>query len=209
MDNSNAAFRRQSRRLFAVLRAIIRRSAYSSSSKRDFAARLEGRVGALGRVQEMIMRAPGEGVDLEELVHGELLAQAIPAARYRLSGPETRIGSEAAVPLALALHELAVNSVIHGSFADSQGALKVTWEHIARDGREWLQLVWRETEVGNAAHPPSANGFGLELLERTLPYELDACTRVELSPAGARIELQIPAGPPLSSWTRGERTVQP
>jgi hypothetical protein len=41
MEDMNAEFRRQSRRLFAVLRAIVRRSTDSAGSTGDYAARLE------------------------------------------------------------------------------------------------------------------------------------------------------------------------
>src|SRR5262245_82530 len=98
MDNTVSEIRRHSRRLIAVLRAIIRRSAESATDHRDYADRLESRVGALARVQEMILRDPAEGVDLEELIQGELLAQVVPAARCRISGPETRIAADAALP---------------------------------------------------------------------------------------------------------------
>jgi two-component system, chemotaxis family, CheB/CheR fusion protein len=209
MDNTNAEFRRHSRRLFSVLRAIVRRSSDSASNKRDLAARIESRIGALARVHEMIMRSPREGIDFEELVHEELLAQAVSASQYRAAGPDTRIGSEAAFSLALALHELAVNSVIHGAFTTSQGLLEVSWDHVTRDAREWLQVIWQESGSQASGDQPTLKGFGLELLERSLPYELDACTRVEWQPGGARVELQIPAGAASSSWARGERSSSP
>jgi two-component system CheB/CheR fusion protein len=107
MENSNAEFRRQVRGLFAILRAIVRRSADGDISKSDYVAHLEGRIGALARAHDMLMRAPDEGVDLEEIVHAELLAQAVHSQRYRAFGPDTRVGREAAVPVALAIHELA------------------------------------------------------------------------------------------------------
>ena len=209
MDNSNTEFRRHSRRLFSVLRAIVRRSDDSASNERDVAARIESRIGALGRVHEMIMRSPREGIDFEELVHGELLAQAIPVSRYRVSGPDTRIGVEAAIPVALALHELAVNSVIHGAFTGPNGTLDVAWDHVRRDAREWLHLSWRESNANDPGHAPTRKGFGLELLERSLPYELDACTRVDWSPTGTRIEIEIPGGPPNSHWRPSERIGSP
>jgi len=209
MDNSNTEFRRHSRRLFSVLRAIVRRSADSASNQRDVAARIESRVGALGRVHEMIMRSPGEGIDFEELVHDELLAQAIPVSRHRVAGPDTRIGAEAALPVALALHELAVNSVIHGAFTDPGGSLDISWNHIRRNSREWLHLTWRESNTNNAGQAPTQKGFGLELLERSLPYELDACTRVDWSPMGTRIDIEIPAGPHHVHWRRSERMAAP
>ncbi|HUQ09926.1 MAG TPA: HWE histidine kinase domain-containing protein [Steroidobacteraceae bacterium] len=207
--DSNAEFRRHSRRLFSVLRAIVRRGADSAGDEREFSARLEGRIGALGRVHEMIMRSPREGIDFEELVHGELLAQAVPPARFRVAGPDTRISADAAMPMALALHELAVNAVIHGAFANAQGSLELTWEHCARDGREWLRVEWQEATTHEQRHPPTMKGFGLELIERSLPYELDACTRVAWSPGGTRIGIEIPGGQPASNWHRDERMPPP
>jgi two-component system, chemotaxis family, CheB/CheR fusion protein len=205
MEDMNAEFRRQSRRLFAVLRAIVRSSTDSASSKGDYAARLEGRIGALARVHDMILRAPDDGVDLEEMVQAELLAQAIPAARCRVSGPDTRIRGEAPLPLALALHELGVNAVLHGAFLGARGSLDVHWAYIERDDREWLRLVWQEVDAPASGHPPATKGFGLELIESMLPYELDAGTRVSWLEPGARVEIEIPANHRAVSWSPGER----
>ncbi|HTU66373.1 MAG TPA: HWE histidine kinase domain-containing protein [Steroidobacteraceae bacterium] len=190
------------------MRAIVRRGADGPSSKQDFAARLEGRIGALSRVHAMIMRSPQDGVDLEELLHGELLAQAIPAQRYRASGPDTRIAGEAPLPLALALHEIAVNAVIHGALLGEGGTLDVSWDRVTHDGGEWLRLVWQESAVGRLAPAPAGKGFGLELIENMLPYELDAGTRITWKEPGLRIEMEIPAVHLFNSWTHGERAAQ-
>jgi two-component sensor histidine kinase len=201
----SAEFRRQSRRLFAVLRAIVRGSTDSAGSAVDYAARLEARIGALARAHEMILRAPEDGVDLEEMVHGELLAQAISMSRCRVSGPDTRICGEAPLPLALALHELGVNAVLHGAFLGTQGTLEVTWSYIERDGRQWLRLVWQECTALAPPNPPTTKGFGMELIESMLPYELDAGTRVSWLEPGARVEMEIPASHRAVSWSPGER----
>ena len=205
MADMNAEFRRQSRRLFAVLRAIVRRSTGSARSKGDYAVRLEGRIGALARVHDMILRAPEDGVDLEEMVQAELLAQAIPAARCRVAGPDTRICGEAPLPLALALHELGVNAVVHGAFLGAQGTLDITWSNVQREGHEWLRLVWQERDATVRGNPPAARGFGMELIESMLPYELDAGTRVSWLEPGARVEIEMPADHRAIFWSPGER----
>jgi two-component system, chemotaxis family, CheB/CheR fusion protein len=205
MEHMDAEFRRQSRRLFAVLRAIIRRSTDSASTKGEYAARLEGRIGALARVHDMILRAPQDGVDLEEIVQAELLAQAIPVARCRVGGPDTRIRGEAPLPLALALHELVVNAVVHGAFLGAHGTLEVTWSYVERDGRDWLRLVWEECDTSALRNAPGVKGFGMELIESMLPYELDAGTRVSWLDPGARVEIEIPTDHRAVSWSPGER----
>src|SRR5581483_2087957 len=72
--------RRQVRDLLAVTRAIVRRTAPAYDSVEDFAAHLDGRLDALARVQEILMRvrpdggdgADGaDGADLAEVVSGE------------------------------------------------------------------------------------------------------------------------------------------
>jgi len=205
MQDVNAEFRRQGRRLFAVLRAIVRRSTESAASTGDFAARLEGRIGALARVHDMFLRAPHDGVDLEELIQAELLAQTLPMARCRVSGPDTRIRGEAPLPLALALHELGVNAVLHGAFRGARGTLEITWSHVVRHDREWLRLLWQECDVDARRIPPTSKGFGMELIETLLPYELDAGTRVIWLEPGVRVEIEMPATHRATSWSPGER----
>ena len=157
----NAEFRRQLRSLFAVLRAIVRRSANGESSKSDYAAYLEGRIGALARAQDMLCGPRKMRIDLEEMVHGELLAQAAPASRYRAIGPDTRVGREAAMPLALAFHELALNALLHGVLGQSSGELEIRWDHEGSDGRKRLRLLWEELgEPIRGIHPRSkASGW--------------------------------------------------
>ena len=198
-------FRRQLRSLFAVLRGLVRSSATGESSKEEFVARLEGRIGALARVHEMLMRSPVDGVDLEELVCAELLAQCIPSSNYRAQGPDTRVGVEAATALALALHEMTTNAVLHGAFVADEGLLDVLWEHVMQDGRSWLRLSWMESGFSLRGIAPTTKGFGLELLERTLPYELDACTQIDWADAGVRIQILVPARSNATLWQAGER----
>jgi len=198
-------FRRQLRSLFADLRAIIRSSATSEISRDEFAAKLEGRIGSLARVHDMLMRALDDGIDLEELVRGELLAQCIPPANCRVGGPDTRIGVQAATAVALALHEMATNAVLHGALLTGEGRLDVNWDHVAQEGRNWLRLRWNESGVPLRGLAPTIKGFGLELLERTLPYELDACTQIHWAAEGARIQILVPARASATLWRAGER----
>jgi two-component sensor histidine kinase len=208
-DHISAELRRQLRSLFAVLRAIVRRSANGESSKGEFAAYLEGRIGALARVHDMLMRAPAEGIDLEELVHAEFLAQAVPAQSYRAIGPDTRIGREAAMPLALAIHELAMNALLHGTLGEREGSLEVSWDHVDADGHSRLSLLWRELGASRSRVAPTTKGFGLELLEKTLPYELSACTRVDWTNQGVRVEILLPKDGRTAFWRPGERAHLP
>ena len=80
-------YQHQLRSLFAVLRTLVRHTKEGRTSVEEYAAHLEGRIGALARVHEILMRVPGEGADLYELVYGEFVSQVIPETSFLASGP--------------------------------------------------------------------------------------------------------------------------
>jgi two-component sensor histidine kinase len=75
-------------------------------------------------------------------VQGELLAQADPAMRYRAVGP-ILYRPEAAHPLALALHELAHEALLHGVIGEPVGHIEVRWDHEDADGGKRLRISGR------------------------------------------------------------------
>ncbi|MDB6102385.1 MAG: methyltransferase [Gammaproteobacteria bacterium] len=174
--------RRQIRGLLAMIRAIIRRTARSDQSAEEYAGLLEGRLGALARVQDMLMRVPDAAADLMELASAEFLAQGVPEERVTLAGPSVPLAATVAASLALALHELTTNAIKFGALSAAHGRVVVAWKEIEQDG--FLRLEWRETGVPILLTAPPTHGFGVELLENTLPYELGARTSVELAPGG-------------------------
>jgi two-component sensor histidine kinase len=174
--------RRQIRGLLAMIRAIIRRTARSDQSAEEYAGLLEGRLGALARVQDMLMRVPDAGADLMELASAEFLAQGVPEDRVTLAGPSVPLSGNVAASLALALHELTTNAIKFGALSAAHGRVAVAWDENERDG--FLRLEWREAGVPILLTAPRAHGFGVELLENTLPYEFGARTSVELAPGG-------------------------
>jgi two-component system, chemotaxis family, CheB/CheR fusion protein len=200
METTPAEFQRQLRGLFAVLRTLVRETTQGRESVEDYAARLEGRIGALARVHEMLMRAPAEGVDLQEIVCAELLAQAVAEVRYRIEGPEIRIARDSATSLALVFHELTLNALEHGVLTSPDGWIEATWRTSRQDGTDWLQVHWSEHRSSGEVTPRAGKGFGWELIERMLPYELSARTRIEWAAEGIRVELFIPAFASVTVW---------
>ncbi len=98
--------------------------------------------------------------------------------------------------LALALHELATNALKYGALKSSSGRLSVTWQIVDATGNPRLQLDWVESGVEMVEQKADSlrRGFGRELLEHALPYQLDAETRLELGKEGMRFWVVIPLG---------------
>ena len=196
-------FQRQLRGVFTVLRTLVRQTKEGRHTVEDYAAHLESRIGALARVQEIVMRAPAEGVDLYELVCGELLAQVIPEDRFELNGPEVRVAPEAATALTLAFHELTVNALTHGAFSVPAGRVWIAWtiQSEPTGGKPaGLAFEWHEFGVELSDQAPSKKGFGCEVLERLLPYELSAHTTFKATREGVRVSLLIPAPAGGTVW---------
>ncbi|WP_372423062.1 sensor histidine kinase [Salinarimonas chemoclinalis] len=184
------------RNTLAVVRSIARRTGDTAESVADFASHFEGRLNAIARTQAHVTRDPRAGVDLEYLVAEELTACAArEGERVTIGGPKILLGSQAAQTLTLAIHELSTNAVKFGALAGDTGTVSVTWEIDASGEPPLLRLVWREDGVVPDPERPEREGFGTELLRRTLPYELDATVRYEIGADAVLCALTLPLGP--------------
>jgi PAS domain S-box-containing protein len=180
------------RNILALVRSLARRTAETGESVEDVAELLDGRIGALARTQVLLTSAADAGVDLAVLVHEELLAQAADDLELKVVGPPVMLAPKAAETLALAIHELATNASKYGAIAQG-GALSVSWTiETSSDGPDWLRLDWIESRMKASFGEPRRRGFGTELIERLVPYELQGRGRMELSPDGLIAEISLP-----------------
>lgn len=191
-----AELQHRTRNLLAVVGGIADQSRATSVSLDDFGLRFDRRLAALGRVQGLLSTGPLPSVDLAELLALELDAHGIdlPAdPSIGVSGPDVALSADTVQLLALALHELTTNALKHGALK-AGGRLSIEWTvSPAEDGRRRLVLDWRESGV--AIGGDLRRGFGRELIEENLPYELDAITSLRFGPDGVacRIDVLLPA----------------
>lgn len=184
------------RNTLAVIRSIARRTADNSDTVEDFRTHFDGRLAAFARTQSHVTRDPIRGIDLEAIVADELLAHQVHESEaVTISGPEVRLQPRMADTLGLALHELVTNAVKYGplGYLQGGGGVAVSWR-VDRDAEErrTLRLEWAETVPAGTVEPPSSTGFGAELLERTLAYELDAEVVLDYQPHGLRCTIAVP-----------------
>ena len=59
------------------------------------------------------------------------------------------------------------------------------------EGRR-LSLEWRESGVPALNSRPSRTGFGRDLIEEGLPYDLGAVTSLNFGPGGVRCTVELP-----------------
>jgi two-component system CheB/CheR fusion protein len=180
------------RNTLGVVRSIARRTAETSETVDEYAMHLDGRLNALARVQAAVTRDPAAGVSLEALVAEELLGYgAHEGEQVSIAGPPVRLQPKAAESLGMAVHELATNAVKYGALARPDGRIDVNWSFQPDGSDRRLVFEWDE----HGAPPsdgPKRRGFGTELLERTLNYELSAETALDFGADGLRCRILLP-----------------
>jgi two-component system, chemotaxis family, CheB/CheR fusion protein len=181
------------RNTLALVRSIARRTADSSDSVGDYAKNLDGRIEAFSRVQAALTRDPRAGVDLKTLVTAELRAHgAQDRKQVSIDGPQILLKPKAAELFALAIHELATNAVKYGALSAASGRIDVAWAIDGADGQPQLAFRWSESGVRPASVPSRRSGFGTELIERTLAYDLNGKATLRLDPHGLQCAIAIP-----------------
>lgn len=184
------------RNTLSVVRSIARRSAQTSATVEEYAMHLDGRLNAFARTQALVTRDPEAGVDLEYLVVEELLAyHAREGEQLQVSGPPIRLQPKPAETLAIALHELATNAVKYGALSKSEGRIDVNWQVERSSNPPHLIIEWSERHGPPIEAVPTRRGFGTELLEQTLAFELKARTSLAFDPDGFQCRIIIPLMP--------------
>lgn len=198
-----AELQHRTRNLMAVVQAVTNRTLKNATSLDQFAERLNDRLSALSRVQGLLSRRDtGTRVPFDTLLREELsahcdLAAARTEQQIALHGPAgIPLRSATVQTLALALHELTTNAVKYGALSDQQGKLAICWG-VRDEGASGPQLWidWRETQVADVPAqdaPPRGGGYGRELIERALPYQLGARTSYRFQADGVHCTIEVP-----------------
>jgi two-component sensor histidine kinase len=156
-------------------------------------AHFQGRLDAFSRVQAAVTRSADGRVSLASLIEDELVAHAAREGdQIRIEGPEIWLDPKSAERLSLAIHELTTNAVKHGALISDEGRVRICWTCESRGDAGTLVLRWVETGLNLDPQALDREGFGMELLRRSLPYDLQGETRVDLTPTGLRFELKMP-----------------
>lgn len=194
-----AELQHRTRNLLGLVQAISRQTMRASRSLDAFASEFEARLRALSRVQGLLARVDHTLVDLRELLEAELRAHInddVEPEKVAIEGPPVALSATSAQALALAIHELVTNAVKHGALKEPFGRVDVSWRIERRDGAKPRAILdWRESGVLMPDRSgPVHKGYGAELIERALPYQLGAETLLEFHADGVHCRIGIETG---------------
>ena len=193
-----AELQHRTRNLLGVVRSISGQTMRNSATLAEFEAAFNHRLGALSRVQGLLSCSDDAPITLGALLHSELdaLGAEEVSERIAMRGPEVRLRKGTVQTLALALHELATNARKYGALANGKGRLLVTWWAYTNEAGRRVALEWREIDLDRAREEQSPvtkpGGYGRELIERALPYVLQARTTYELGETELTCTIDLP-----------------
>ena len=179
------------RNIMGMIRSMGTRTAPGATVVEEYRSLLEGRLLALARVQALLTREANAGASLRDIIDSEVAAQAADGSQFVLAGPDIKLSPKAVEVLTLAFHELATNALKYGAFSVPEGRLSVTWTPFEKRGAPWLSLDWIE-KGAPPREPSTRQGFGSELVEARIPYELGGRGKITISTEGARCHLEFP-----------------
>ncbi|HEY0854588.1 MAG TPA: HWE histidine kinase domain-containing protein, partial [Devosia sp.] len=174
--------------ILAVIKSLVGQPVREGRSLSDYVASLKGRIQALAVAHDQVIRGEGGG-QIAELIEAEISPYRTANVAIALQGPGVWLDARAFSVMALVLHELATNAAKYGALSRAGGRLDVNW-HI--DGRGCCIVDWREGG-GPLVTPPSREGFGTYLLDRSVPFDLGGTSDVEFVPEGVRARFCLPS----------------
>lgn len=192
----------------AAVISLAEQSGRTTTTFADFRVSFLGRVRALSRLHNALAATRWQGASLGTMVRQTLEAFGQDATSQAVvEGPALVLPPRAAQAMGMALNELCTNAIKYGALSVPGGRIEARWalrpvEAASGDsqghGRDAacavLEMLWAE-HGGPAVSPPTRRGFGTELIEGAISYELGGSARLEYLPGGlcCRIRIELPA----------------
>jgi two-component system, chemotaxis family, CheB/CheR fusion protein len=174
----------------AVVSSIADRTLPDGEPKYD----LIGRFHALGQTHDLLSRGGWTEAPLRELVMRELAPHlAGNGSNARVNGPPIMLKPQAALLLALVMHELTTNAAKYGALSTPGGRVDVAWGITGGSPRH-LELTWTEQGGAEIGGLPK-RGFGTELIERGIRFELEGEAELSVVDGGLHCRIVILADP--------------
>jgi two-component system, chemotaxis family, CheB/CheR fusion protein len=174
----------------AVVSSIAERTLSDGEEKTD----LIGRFHALGHTHDLLSEGGWTEARLRDIILTELAPHTTgDGANVTVDGPPVMLKPQAALFLALVFHELATNAAKYGALSVTGGRVAVAWA-VTGNGATRLELTWAE-QGGPKIDAPPKRGFGTELIERGIRFELQGEAKLDIIGGGLHCRIVIPANP--------------
>ncbi|MFK7876124.1 MAG: HWE histidine kinase domain-containing protein [Paracoccaceae bacterium] len=179
------------RNILNLIHGLMAQGRAEAATVEDYANVLEARVHALSSAHDQLTENDWSWVNLRALVEQELedfLGKSGPKLKFE--GDAIDLSPAAFTTLALVLHELVTNAAKYGALSVPGGTVTV---QITARGDGFVDIVWRE-QGGPIVSEPMHKGFGLTIIEQSVPFELRGTAAVAFTPDGLTASFALPGG---------------
>jgi two-component sensor histidine kinase len=91
----------------------------------------------------------------------------------------------------LTLHELCTNAIKYGALSTEAGHVEIGWSVQNSAGAQRIRLLWEEYG-GPSVERPQTKGYGTQLIETLVPYELHGEVQLHFKEDGLSCEVLFP-----------------
>lgn len=185
----------RSKNLLAIIQSIAFQTARYSGTLEGFLNKFRGRLHSLSQSQDLITDSSWRGAYFQDLLTQQV-EKYVPENRglIHFSGENVLLSPNASLHIGLALHELAVNAVSHGSFIRQQVPIEVTCRRSTEADGDMIAVTW--SEPFNAADDADVDAakprFGSTVLERVVPASVNGRASLQFQDGRLRYELSFP-----------------
>lgn len=162
-------------------------------------AAFESRLRALAGAQDLLVARAWEEVALRGVVEATVAPHDPDGSLVQLDGPALMLRPEAAVSVAMALHELLTNAIKYGALSVPGGTVRLAWNYVPE--RRAVRLEWKESG-GPAVEPPTQRGFGTRFIERVLADQAGGSATVSFARDGVHCVFEAAARSGSGPWAR-------
>lgn len=175
----------------AMIQSVARQTWRGNPDPAVFLEAFSGRLRTISEAHVLLADRDWRGIQLFEIIENQLGPDfLVPTERLEVSGPDILLEPDAALGLALVLHELTTNARRHGALSSPEGHIDLHWA-IEQAPQRGLRLHWQETGASSAG-AMGAPGLGTRLIERSLAKVLNSSVHLKMTGTGVRAEIWIP-----------------
>ncbi|MBB5988009.1 sensor histidine kinase [Sphingobium lignivorans] len=181
----------------AVVQGLATQSFRGIPGSEQARTTFDARLTALAAAHSLLTAQSWQAARLIDTVRSAIEATAgSDSARFHLAGPDIRLPPQAAMAMAMVVHELSTNAIKYGALSAGEGRVDLAWSVEEEEHHCRLAIEWRE-RGGPPVEPPTRRGFGTRLIQRGIAPGLGGAVALHFEPEGLRctIDARIPKSP--------------
>jgi len=183
----NAELQHRIKNTLAMVTSIVNQTLRSVPEARPAKEVLLQRLTALANTHDILTGNGKASAGIDEIIAGALSPHDASHAQFTIEGPVLRLSEKQALSLALAINELATNSIKYGALSTPEGHVHIIWS-LSPDPDGNFEFAWQESG-GPLVTPPQKKGFCTVLIERFVPSEYGGTAILTYDAAGLRYDI--------------------